>query len=366
MSPSVDTVFSQFMCCTARFKGENSQGVGEQGGFPFGEGPTVLFSELPPLTEDAVMATSRSGNTLVINTLSDLIFFRLSASASLQADSIKYVRRVASPGGSSTFFPYVNISENGSRVSTICESSENKNAVFWSISTEADEISRYEFPDASGKVTCACSSGSGMIAGTDEGMVVIWKASEKSTSSFRVRGIASAVVSDSNFVFIAIKGCLKVFSIHHFEEVASVDLPDSVVGPITSMVRPSGRSVVSPRSSASGSVFFVAGGVLGQVTLDSKQIVIDSHSLPANTRHLFYGPFDNGPVMTITSSNELLTWETGYCLRTASRFSGKGTLVCASVSCSREFPRVLIASISIGGQLAVTSFGLRAAASSST
>lgn len=371
MAPQVDTLISQFLCCTTRFKGDGNRNIsGEHGVFPFREGYTTIPPGMPLLTNDSVMATTRSGRNLVVNLLRELIFLRLSPSSMPHTESsFEVCGRAGPPIGFSSFFPVVQISDQNLRVSVIaCSSTGGQNNLHVVYTSTGAEVMRKPFPAGSGKVTCAAEmgpvGGAGIIAGTENGLIIISSITEDPTTSFKVDGSVTSLAIDPNFIFASTAESVKVFSFStHPSELLSINLlPDIPI--IKSLLRPAAtRSPLpfsSPKSVPSGCIFFIAGSVIGQVSLDTRKVITESLTTKSVLKSIFYGPFDNGPVMTVTGkNNELLTWETGYCLRVASRYCGKGTMVCAAVSSSRDFPQVFVASNSMGNKLAITSFGLR-------
>lgn len=343
---------------------------GEHGVFPFREGYTTILPGLPLLTNDSVMATTQSGRNLVVNLLSELIFLRsITTSMSQTESSLEVCGRSGPPLGFSTFFPVVQISDQNLRVSVIaCSGSGGQNSLHVVYTSTGAELMRKPFPTGSGTVTCAAEmgpvEGPGIIAGTENGLIIISSITEDPITSFEVDGSVTSLASDPNFIFASTAESIKVFSFStHPSELLSIKLvPDIPI--IKSLLRPaSARSALSyssPKSVPSGCIFFTAGGVIGQVSLDTRKIITESLTKKSVFKSIFYGPFDNGPVMTVTGkNNELLTWETGYCLRVASRYWGKGTMICAAVSSSRDFPQVFVASNSMGNKLAITSFCLR-------
>ena len=361
MSP-VDTVLSQFLCCSTRYKGGNDLRSRDDGLFPFREGSPSVFHEVPRPRSDSVLASTMSGRNIALNALDEVVFFSFSESTEKLPMQLVLAGRSSPPEGFSEFIPYVQITEQPVRACVVANSTADEGSCMFVFSPTGSECGRVKIPPGSGKVTCATGmSVSGSIVGTENGSLFQLALSDKEANRLgKVEGRIEALASDAKLIFVSdSRSSIQVFSLPKMESISVIDLSEFVDSPLTSLVRPGAR-IASRNGNFGGSLFFAAGHTMGQVALDTKQVLVESLSAENKTiKTVFFGPFDNGPIMSFTSDNEIQTWETGYCLRVASRIAGKGRIVSAAVAASRLAPRVFVAAESLDGAFSITPFDLK-------
>ena len=121
---------------------------------------------------------------------------------------------------------------------------------------------------------------------------------------------------------------------------------------IHALVRPPSYTSSTPL----GSLFIESDRLIAQINLENKSVSGGQHTI-YSCSSLVYGPFDNGPLISVEGQTKLVAWQTGNHLKVSSEAICEGVIkVC--VSPSRECPRIYTVS-SEKGHVELISWGLR-------
>ena len=371
----LDSFLSQLFCCTARVKdSEFSKSLAGLGVFPFSVGKATVFADISTESERLGLGVSRDGLTAGLVDKSRFFVLRLSVSTHCEEDDVVLVHEIPVAGGG--LYPFVAVAEKfGPDAPRFMAFSRGRMFLTLPNMLEAES---FEVPDDYGSITCTCAfpwrqPGQPVaVTGTDTGYILLWAGSGLLPNRIKTQsGMAvCSVCADSFFVYAGIKGTRKIeiFSISGGVFVDTIEVTHELFGNIgSSILRPVPRVVdrrpSSPHQSPKtakpvGSLFVTneAGTMLAHFNLELKQSVVEpAHSAPIT--QLLFGPFDNGPVISVSGS-ELAAWETGAFLRMNSRV--EIPLVSAAVSPARDKPRLWIVGMNRDThQVEVTPFGLR-------
>ena len=127
---------------------------------------------------------------------------------------------------------------------------------------------------------------------------------------------------------------------------------------VKSLLRPfSSLLADTSRDSPSGSLYVRTDRVIARYSLDTSKVVAYE---VFDASQLFFGPFDNGPVMSVDMTNERMTCWENVCgrLRRSSEAKIDG-IVQVVVSPNREIPRLFVVTKNEQGQYFLQTWGLR-------
>ena len=360
MRGSSDGVISQFLCCTGRVKRASPLKEGA-GIFPFECGS--MISVVSMNDRSAQIFLSSVGGYLSIVTEDRVLLFESIFGETQAKDRFSLIRKFNVPAEFKRFARFCQVfaelQTSNLRVVLICEKSEDY-PVLCSFE-KADQTPRcFPFPAGSRGVVQACrlpgnTTVTSAIA-TSDGSIHFWNATSLHSSimMYESNGI-SAMTADSLYLFIASPIEISI------QSIPSISIASQIVARIPIEVSNINR-LIRPFSKTStglvGSIIFSAPGSLGSISVDTGKVKSEVLSNEMIT-DICFGPFDNGPVMTITNRDRIIAWESGPNLRIASE-SECTNIRAITVSTSRQHPRIIVASWNgISKCLELKSFGLR-------
>ena len=346
--------------------------------FPFSEGSSSPFSEIESQSNPVSMTISRSG-TLMAVSLGNTITV-VQCKLGLLGHSTDSCTR------SSVFTPPTSYTLLGSfvqivdktvqdplRIITVALSPRGESAICV-FSSQSVVPTMYPI---SGRVTCAAAvpsrrlDSAATVVGTGSGSVVFLSVTGMTLSEVQAGEPVIGITCDTHFVFVLLASSVVVFNLvppPNSRPVDIVQLPSSLDNP-RFIVRPVSRSAdqyssppPSPKMAPVGSLFVASETCMCQISLETKRIVTEPivPDTDGRTTQVLFGPFDNGPVISMSDSGQLIGWESGTVVRVSSRIKMEG-MVCTAVSPARDFPRLWTLRSEKGGMV-LTSLGLRAGA----
>jgi hypothetical protein len=351
---------AQFLCCTGRVKRTDLSKEGP-GVFPFECGSVVSLVSMD--SKVASIFLSAVGGYISVISENRALVLELTVGDSQSADRFSVIRNFSLPSGAQRFAAFTQVfaelQTSNLRILLMCERADN-DPVLYSFENSEAFPRTFSFPKGSKGIVQACRvTGNSIITSavsTRDGSVHFWNSTNiHSSVSISVSEPIQALTADSVHVFIALSGEIIVHKLPSGDLVSQVVLRIPVqVDNISRLLRPTSRN----STALVGSILFFSSGVLGSVAIETGKMKSESLTNEYIT-DLCFGPFDNGPVMTTTSRDRIIAWDSGACLRIAS-VTDCANIRAIAVSTSRHQPRFVVASWNgISKCLELKSFGLR-------